>query len=54
MNLNTEDGRRQFVKMLAKLIASTDPKHHAGLCRDFRMPPSLVQAVQHEQSRTDR
>ncbi|TWA89594.1 hypothetical protein [Bradyrhizobium stylosanthis] len=54
MDLNTEDGRREFIKALAKLIAGADPKHHAGLCRDLRIPPSLVQAAAREQDMTAR
>ena len=32
----------EIVRLLAKCIASTPPEYHAELCRDFRIPPSLV------------
>ena len=35
---------KKLIDLLVRCIASTPPEYHADLCREFRIPPALVQA----------
>jgi hypothetical protein len=40
---------KEFVELLAKGIASTPAEFHEPLCRDFRIPPKMVQEALSQQ-----